>query len=265
MSEYQVALPVFEGPLDLLLHLVKKHELDVFDIPVAFITKKYVEHLELMRSLNLEIAGEYLLMAATLAHLKSRELLPPDPSQIEETDDGEEIDTRQELIRRLLEYQKYKAAGGQLSERPVLGRNVWTRGSDTDDVVTEDVAQEAPLEEIPLFSLVEALAEVLAKAKLKISHEVTVERLSISDRMNQLVDRLLAEGTFSFTSCFKLEADSPEALKYHVVVTFMAVLELTRLKLIRIAQPEDDANILITRAVADEQTLRDRIAQEPTL
>ena len=265
MSDYKVALPVFEGPLDLLLHLVKKHELDVFDIPVAFITKRYVEHLELMRSLNLEIAGEYLLMAATLAHLKSRELLPPDPSQVEEVEDGEEIDTRQELIRRLLEYQKYKAAGGALSERPVLGRNVWVRGSDTDDVVTEDVAQEAPLEDVPLYALVEALAEVLAKAKLKISHEVTVERLSISDRMNQLVDRLTAEGAFSFTSCFDLEADSPEALKYAVVVTFMAVLELTRLKLIRIAQQEDDANILITRAVADEETLRARIAQEPTL
>lgn len=261
--EYQVELPIFEGPLDLLLHLVKKHELDVFDIPVAFITQKYVAHLELMRSLNLEIAGEYLLMAATLAYLKSRELLPSeDPTQLDDPDE-DQIDTRQELIARLLEYQKYKAAGGALSERPVLGRNVWTRGTSTDDVVAEDVAQDAPLEDIPLFALVEALAEVMAKAKLKISHEVTVERLSIGDRINQLAERLFAEGTFSFSSCFQLEHPSYEALKLHVVVTFMAVLEMAKLKLIRVAQLPDEPQIQITRAVADEATLRARLAEEP--
>lgn len=261
-AEYQVALPIFEGPLDLLLHLVKKHELDIFDIPVAFITQKYVQHLELMRSLNLEIAGEYLLMAATLAYLKSRELLPSqDPAQVDEPDE-DQIDTRQELIARLLEYQKYKAAGGALSERPVLGRNVWTRGSSMDNVMPDEVVEQAPLEDVPLFALVEALAEVMAKAKLKISHEVTVERLSIGDRMGQLAERLFAEGTFTFASCFRLEHPSHEALKLHVVVTFMAVLEMTRMKIIRIAQSED-AQIHITRAVADEATLRARLAEEP--
>src|SRR5439155_2583347 len=114
---YQIELPEFEGPLDLLLHLVKKHELSILDIPIAFITDQYLKMLDLMRQLNLDVAGEYLLMAATLAHLKSRELVPPDPSEIAEAadeDEDEGLDPRQELIRRLLEYQKYKEAAGQL-------------------------------------------------------------------------------------------------------------------------------------------------------
>ena len=128
--DYTVSLPVFEGPLDLLLHLVKKHELDVLDIPVSFVTEKYLEYLDLMRQTNLDIAGEYLLMAATLVHLKSRELLPsPEPLAADETDGDEELDPRQELIRRLLEYQKYKEAAAELDDRPVIGRNVWTRGA----------------------------------------------------------------------------------------------------------------------------------------
>jgi segregation and condensation protein A len=125
--DYKVELPEFEGPLDLLLHLVKKHELDILDIPIAFITDRYLQMLDVMRSLNLDVAGEYLLMAATLAHLKSRELVPPDPAEdaalaAEEDEDG--LDPRQELIRRLLEYQKFKDAGNQLAGRPVTGRNV---------------------------------------------------------------------------------------------------------------------------------------------
>jgi len=144
-ADYKIALPVFEGPLDLLLHLVKKHELDIFDIPVSFVTERYLAYLELMRQMNLEVAGEYLLMAATLAHIKSRELLPtPDPSQDDPAGDGdEEIDTRQELIRRLLEYQKYREAAAQLGGRPVVGRNVWTRGATQDDSV--DGVGAAPL------------------------------------------------------------------------------------------------------------------------
>src|SRR5215468_8413423 len=119
---YQVALDVFEGPLDLLLHLVKKHELSILEIPIAFITEQYLKMLDLMRQLNLDVAGEYLLMAATLTHLKSRELVPPDPTEQVEpdgADDEEGLDPRQELIRRLLEYQKYKEAAQLLGDRPV--------------------------------------------------------------------------------------------------------------------------------------------------
>jgi len=253
VQDYNVELPVFEGPLDLLLHLVRKHELDIFEIPISFITDRYLEYLELMRKLNLEVAGEYLLMAAQLAHIKSRELLPtPDPTQVDEAEgDGEEIDTRQELIRRLLEYQKYKDAAGALGERPVVGRNVWLRGAPVEAAIEAvEGGTEAPLAEVPLFSLVEALADVLQRARVKISHDVTVERLSITDRINQLVDRLNSEGTFSFRSCFQLEGQSGLEVRHQVVVTFMAILEMARLRLIRILQAPEGAgpaDITITR------------------
>src|SRR5688500_351442 len=133
---YSVELEVFEGPLDLLLHLVKKHELDILDIPIAFVTEKYLAYLDAMAGLDIDVAGEYLLMAATLCHIKSRELLPTpelDPDEAIEGDgEGEvEVDPRADLIRRLLEYQKYKEAAEQLGQRPVVGRNVWSRGAPT--------------------------------------------------------------------------------------------------------------------------------------
>jgi segregation and condensation protein A len=243
--DYTINLPLFEGPLDLLLHLVKKHELDVMDIPVSFITEKYLEYLDLMRQMNLDIAGEYLLMAATLVHLKSRELLPTkEPLPESEVDGEEELDPRQELIRRLLEYQKYKEAAAELDDRPVVGRNVFTRGAPMES----DDPDDAPLAEVPVFKLLEALADVLAKARVRIAHEVVVDRLSITDRINQLVDRLAAEGTFSFLSCFKLDGDVTAAqLKHDVVVTFLAILEMTRLRLVRLIQAPGAGDILITR------------------
>lgn len=268
-ADYKVQLEVFEGPLDLLLHLVKKHELDVFDIPVSFITEKYLEYLELMRQLNLEVAGEYLLMAATLAHIKSRELLPtPDPTQVDEAgaDGEEEMDPRQELIRRLLEYQKYKEAASQLGDRPVVGRNVWLRGAPVEATLPDgvDADAEAPLAEVPVFKLLEALNDVLSRARVKLTHEVTVERLSITDRINQLVDRLDREGTFSFASCFAfVEQGGGGAadLKHQVVVTFLAILEMARLKLVRISQPDTESDILITGAGADlRERARDAVA-----
>jgi segregation and condensation protein A len=263
-ADYKVDLEVFEGPLDLLLHLVKKHELDVFDIPVSFVTQKYLEYLDLMRQLNLEVAGEYLLMAATLAHIKSRELLPtPDPSQADGPDgegDEDDVDPRQQLIARLLEYQKYRDAGVVLGDRPVVGRNVWTRGASQDDVAEGEGAEaDAPLAEIPVFQLLEALSDVLAKARVKLTHDVIVERLSITDRINQLVDRLERDGTFTFQSCFDfLSADGElplEQARHQVVVTFLAVLEMARLRLIRIQQAEAGMDIHLTRAVDD---LRER-------
>jgi segregation and condensation protein A len=246
--DYTVKIPVFEGPLDLLLHLVKKHELDVLDIPVSFITEKYLEYLDLMRQTNLDIAGEYLLMAATLVHLKSRELLPtPEPLAPDELDGEDGLDPRQELIRRLLEYQKYKEAAERLDDMPVTGRNVWTRGA-TIEGATDIGSATAPLAEVSVFKLLEALADVLAKARVTIAHEVVVDRLSITDRINELVDRLDAEGTFTFRSCFEVPDETTAAqLKHDVVVTFLAILEMTRLKLIRITQGDDD--IYITRAV----------------
>jgi len=267
VPDYTVSLPVFEGPLDLLLHLVKKHELDVLDIPVAFITEKYLEYLDLMRKTNLDIAGEYLLMAATLVHLKSRELLPtPEPLAAEEGADGEEeLDPRQELIKRLLEYQKYKEAAEKLDDMPVTGRNVWTRGAFQESGATDIGAAGAPLAEVPVFKLLEALADVLAKARVKLTHEVVVDRLNITDRINQLVDRLEVEGSFSFRSCFLIPDETSAAeLKHDVVVTFLAILEMTRLKLIRIVQEPGEGDIIITRAVDDVKArARENVGNAP--
>jgi len=262
-SAYQVRLDVFEGPLDLLLHLVKKHELEIFDIPISFITQKYLEYLDLLSSLNLDLAGEYLLMAATLAHIKSRELLPaPPPGQAgeaEEEGDGEE-DPRQELIRRLLEYQKYREAAESLGNRPVMGRNVWTRGAPQEDALSENVAREVvpPLAEVPVIKLIEALDRVLASAKIKISHQVTVDRLSVSERINQLADRLESEGSFTFGSCFRFlrEEVTLEEARHDAVVTFLALLEMAKLGVIRLwqgvpqdgAEEEPEQDIVIARA-----------------
>jgi segregation and condensation protein A len=241
----QVDLPVFEGPLDLLLHLVKKHELDIFDIPIAFVTEKYIEYLDLMRALSLEVAGEYLLMAATLMYIKSRELLPsPDPVQVDEAED-EEGDPREELIRRLLEYQKYKAAAEQLSGRPVVGRNVWVRGQ---KIEADPLDQ--PLAEVNVFKLIEALGKVMARAKVTLAHDVVVDRISIADRIQELCDRLEREERFTFESCFQLDNLGETQLRIEVVTSFLAVLEMARLKMIRIHQVED-GGIYLVRAAAD--------------
>jgi segregation and condensation protein A len=245
---YQVELDVFEGPLDLLLHLVRKHELDIFDIPISFITERYLAYLDLMKGLNLDVAGEYLLMAATLAYIKSRELLPtPDPSDdLGEDGEEEDVDPRQDLIRRLLEYQKYKQVSHQLAGRPIVGRNVWTRGIPREEALAEDIDPDvlAPLADFPVFKLLEAFNGVLEQARIKIAHKVNVDRLSVSDRINELADRLEGEGSFSFRSCFSflvkdIEVEA-EVVRHEAVVTFLALLEMAKLGLIRMSQPPQD-------------------------
>lgn len=260
---YQVALPDFEGPLDLLLHLVKKHELAIVDIPIAFITDQYLKMLDVMRAMNLDVAGEYLLMAATLCHLKSRELVPPDPNEQAlfdaESDEDEGADPRQELIRRLLEYQKYKEAALSLGSRPVMGRNVWPRGTSAEDAAgMHALPGGAPLAEVPVIHLIESLERVLSRAKVTFTHDVIVDRLTITDRINELVDRLDAEGSFTFESCFAFLEGTEEgqpisiiAAKNQVVVTFLAILEMTRLKMVRLTQAEQAGAIYITKAAGD--------------
>jgi segregation and condensation protein A len=265
--DYKVELPEFEGPLDLLLHLVKKHELDILNIPIAFITDQYLKMLDVMRALDLDVAGEYLLMAATLAHLKSRELVPPDPTeeqQLEGEGDEDDIDPRQELIRRLLEYQKYKEAAGKLGDRPVTGRNVWPRGSSAEDVAGLHVLPGgAPLAEVPVFKLIEALEKVLSRAKVTFTHDVVTDRVSITDRINELVERLEREGSFSFESCFTFLDENPSLamVKGQVVVTFLAILEMTRLKMVRLTQAEHEGSIYITRAGSDLKVQAEELRQ----
>lgn len=264
-AAYRVELPDFEGPLDLLLHLVKKHELNIVEIPIAFITEKYLKMLELMQAMNIELASDYLLMAATLCHLKSRELVPPDPNAVEEENAGEEGadelgDPKQELIRRLLEYQKYKEAAQLLGDRPVVGRNVWPRGASSEEVAgLHALPGGAPLAEVPVIKLIESLERVLSRAKVTMTHNVVVEKLTITDRILELADRLATEGSFTFESCFAfVEQGGPlQNIRHAVVVTFLAVLEMTRLKLVRLTQPEPLGAIYVTRAVDD---VRDQAA-----
>jgi segregation and condensation protein A len=260
---YQVALDVFEGPLDLLLHLVKKHELSILDIPIAFVTEKYLEYLDAMAALDIDIAGEYLLMAATLCHIKSRELLPSgDGTEGEEVvvdGDGEpELDPRADLIARLLEYQKYKEAAEQLGQRPVVGRNVWSRGTPAEDAVGDGVDPNAvaPLAPFPVHKLIEAFDRVMAQAKVKVAHDVIVDRLSVSQKIAELTDRLEAEGRFAFTSMFAFLREGARTMadvRHEAVVTFLALLEMAKLRLIRLSQLEaaDDAEIFIERAGDD--------------
>jgi segregation and condensation protein A len=265
-GSYQVALDVFEGPLDLLLHLVKQHELSILDIPISFVTEKYLEYLDAMAALDIDIAGEYLLMAATLCHIKSRELLPsPEPLEDEVPADGEEgIDPRADLIKRLLEYQKYKEAAQHLGQRPVVGRNVWSRGASTEDAVGDgvDPDAEAPLQPFPVHKLIEAFDRVIRQAKIKVTHDVLIDRLSVSQKIAELTDRLEREGRFGFASMFAFLVDGrPRALeevRHEAVVTFLALLEMAKLRLVTVTQHEPEAEIMIERATDD---LRARMEQ----
>jgi len=260
-ADYKVTLDVFEGPLDLLLHLVKKHELAILDIPISFVTEKYLEYLDQMTRMDIDVAGEYLVMAATLCHIKSRELLPdlePEPGEeLEEGDDGIELDPRADLIRRLLEYQKYKEAALSLGDRPVVGRNVWGRGTQVEDAVADEVDADAqaPLAQFPVHKLIEALDRLMRAAKVRITHNVLIDRLSVSQRISELTDRLEAEGTFTFTSMFRFARGDVEMsmaeIRHEAVVTLLAILEMAKLRLISVAQPDGAEDIMISRATED--------------
>jgi segregation and condensation protein A len=222
-NEYTFRLEGFEGPLDLLLHLIQKNELDIFNIPIALVTEQYLEYLQLMKDLNLDTAGEYLLMASTLLHIKSRMLLP----RSEEREEEEEEDPRAELVRRLLEYQKYKEAAGELGKRPLLDRDVFIR-------LTPPESEEPEEERIDvnLFELLEAFREVLKRVKPKTVHEVVLEQFSVEDKIEEIVALLERENrSMAFHRLFPEEAS-----RRMVVVTLLAILELVKMKRIRIFQ-----------------------------
>jgi segregation and condensation protein A len=248
-TAYRVTLPEFEGPLDLLLHLCKTHELDIVNIPIAFITRKYLEYLEVMQSMSVDVAADYLVMAATLAYLKSRELVPtPEPLDISGEEGDPTLDPREELIRRLLEYQKYKNAAEQLGGRPIEGRTVFPRGVP----IEKDDPADRPFGDHSVWKLIEAFGKILEKAGAKVStHNVVVDRISIGERIGQLADRMRAGGgSFRFDACFDLTLPEAE-LRNQVVVTLLAILELARLKAVRVLQSPTDDTLFITQ-VSDE-------------
>ena len=233
-ERYIVRLEVFEGPLDLLLHLIRKHELDVFDIPISFITSKYLEYLDLMKVLNLDLASEYLDMAATLALIKSKMMLPKET--IDDEDMPEDYrDPREELVARLLEYQKYKTAALDLADRPMLGRDTFPKGA------SESVSGERDLAAPGLYALMEAFQKILRSAKVEVSHEVSVDRISITARINQLVDILRERREIVFSDLFKKERTRSD-----MVITFLSVLEMVKLGLTKIHQTHTQSEIYIT-------------------
>lgn len=239
-SAYRVELPVFEGPLDLLLHLIEEHELDIFDIPIAFVATKFVETITLMQELNIDVASEYLVMAATLAHIKSKMLLPAVPDDQE--DEAEpELDPRAELVRRLLEYQKYKQVAEQLGGNAVLGRDVFLRG-----VPAPDAEGPAPIAGMSLFRLLDAFQSVLARVKASFEHEVDAERFSITDRINQLSDLLQQRRRIPFVDLFEGQTTRSE-----LIITFLALLEMTRLRLTLLFQDDPLGPIEVELAVRE--------------
>jgi len=254
---FAVALPTFEGPLDLLLSLIQEHKLDIFDIPISFVIDKYLHYMDAAKALNIDLAGEYLLMGATLAHIKSRMLLPREETQ--DVEGGEPgPDPREELVRRLLEYQKYRHAAKEFGALPQLGRDVFVRRAREELPLAPDDAAYLKSPELSVYRLIELMARVLKERKIEIPHEVFVERLSIGDRISVITDRLRIEERITFTSLF---ADLNEFEKHRVVPTFLAVLEMAKLKLIRVHQPERHAEIYLSRNGA----LLDATTGEPSL
>jgi segregation and condensation protein A len=240
--ELRFKLPVFEGPLDLLLYLIKKDEIDIYDIPLEHITQQYLEYLRMMQMLDLEIAGEYLVVAATLLYIKSRELLPKDQQPPE--DEAEEGDPRWELIRQLVEYKKFKEAALHLQTRLEQQEKVFRPAERT--LVSALPPEPLPAGDVGIFDLIAAFQKVLSRANAEEDlREIFDERFTVADKMQSLQEMLGARERMLFSDLFPAQAGRTE-----IVVTFLALLELIRQKLVRIHQPEAFAEIEIGRGEA---------------
>jgi len=222
----RIHLPLFEGPLDLLLYLLRRDKIDIHDIPIAPITRRYMEYLDLMKELNLDVAGEFMVMAATLIHIKSKLLVPVDPTEAE----GEEGagDPRDELVQRLLEFQRYKEAAGILHQKGQIRAATWTR-PDTALPAIDDAGEE--MLEAGLFDLISAFKDLLDRRKTLFAHEVAHEGKSIEERIEELL-ALINEGE----SIEFLELFAAEGTKARMIVTFLALLELIRLRRVKVYQ-----------------------------
>lgn len=219
----RVFLEAFEGPLDLLLYLIKRQNLDILDIPIADITRQYMEYVELMREMHFELAAEYLLMAAMLAEIKSRMLLPRSEDVVED-----EADPRAELVRRLQEYERFKQAAMDLDAIPREGRDVFRAMAEAPAIPIE-----RPMMPLELQELLIAFKEVLDRAKLVEKHQVQKETLSVRERMSGILEKIKADSFTNFTALFEVKEG-----RMGVVVTFLAILELLKQSLIEIVQKE---------------------------
>jgi segregation and condensation protein A len=225
----QVILEAFEGPLDLLLYLIRRQNLDILDIPIADITRQYMQYIEVMHELQFELAGEYLVMAATLAEIKSRMLLPRPSAEV----GAEEADPRAELIRRLQEYERFKAAAENLDELPRLERDTFQAAA---EVAERRVVRTLP--NVTLQEMLVALKDVMVRAEMFAHHHIRLERLSVRQRMSDVLEALRSQAFVEFIQLFR-----PEEGRMGVTVTFAAILELLKEGLVEIVQAEPFAPI----------------------
>ena len=221
---YQVKVDeVFEGPMDLLVYLIKKNEVDIYDIPIALITDQYLEYLEFMKSLNIDLAGEFIYMAATLTQIKSRMLLP-----VHEMDDEDFIDPRMEITKPLLEYLQMKSAAEQLAARHLLGEDTFVRTTKKEEYMANS---DDEVIQVGLFELIDAFQKILQNISHDLTMDFTVDRISVKEKITEIVDVLELKGSIAFGELFSEKYD-----KGDVVVTFLAILEMVKLCLIRIVQ-----------------------------
>ena len=248
--QYQCNLDIFEGPLDLLLHLIKEQKMDIYDIPILEITRQYLSYLDVISELNLETAGEYLIIAAELAKIKSKMLLPaPDTEEDELTSAGE--DPRAELMRRLLEYQRYKEAAFELRQKEYDQQQLFTRSGD----VVLDKSEGELMIEANVFDLLTAFQKVLKEKSFKNNYEIKITTLSVSDRIGDILEILNTSESVTFDSLF-----TTLNTKQEVIVTFLAILELMRMQLIRSQQGQPFDVIRLYIAVdleTQEEILKD--------
>ena len=220
-DDYKVQLDIFEGPLDLLLHLIRTQEIDIYDIPIAQITDQYLHYVQIMRDLNISVAGEFLYMAATLIYIKSRMLLPPDP-----TVEGEEFeDPRQELVQQLLEHEKFKNAAQLLYERETVELSVWARGEN------EFASEEQEMVSANVFDLLKTFHSIMERYKDQIVMEVQREGVTLEEKIDEIRRLLLAQREFLFSTFLERRLT-----RVHLVVTFLALLELVKRQELRLLQ-----------------------------
>lgn len=219
---YEVHLKdVFEGPMDLLIHLIKKNEVDIYDIPISIITDQYLQYIDWMKSMNVNVAGDFLVMAATLTHIKSKMLLPA-------KEDEDEDDPRIEITRPLLEYLQMKSAAEHLLDRNILGENTFSRSLDRKDL---SIDNEDRVINVGLFELMDAFQRLLDKIPAFKELDVTPDKVSVKDRINELTDMLEKEGNITFDQLF-----DDTVTKSDIVITFLAVLEMVKMAIVSIVQ-----------------------------
>ena len=237
-TDYKVKLEIFEGPLDLLLYLIKRDELDIYDISIERITRQYLEYLQAFKELNIDVAGEFIVMAANLLYIKSRSLLPVDQQPPEE--EAEEDDPRWELIRQLIEYKKFKEVAAQLHDRAVEQENIFVRGG----ISTSESVRPLLLGEVGIFQLINAFQNVIKRVEAREElQQIFGENYTVSDKIEVILARVSEGGALKFSELF-----AEMASRVEIVVTFLALLELIRLKQVRAIQPGQFGEIEIAAA-----------------